>query len=109
MDAASATQRDQSIAHHEAHLRADPGNAALLVALADLYHRAGRFDDAHGALQRCLAEHPRHALARGRVAAVNARCASSRTRTLATQRCSTGSGPGVQIAGISRARHPLFK
>lgn len=70
MSAVAALQRDESIARHEAYLRADPGNAALCVALADLYHRAGRFDDAHATLQRCLAEHPGHAIARGRVAAV---------------------------------------
>ena len=67
----SAASREASIARHEAYLRADPGNAALRVALADLYHRAGRFDDAHAALQRCLADAPEgHAVARGRMAAV---------------------------------------
>lgn len=65
-----ASQRDESIARHEAYLRADPTNAALLVALADLYHRGGRLDDALGCLQRCLAQHPGHAVAQARIASV---------------------------------------
>ena len=70
MDSTLEGRREQSIARHEAYLKVDPANAALHVTLADLYHRAGRLDDALGCLQRCLDQHPGHAVARGRLASV---------------------------------------
>jgi tetratricopeptide (TPR) repeat protein len=70
MTSKCAPSADASIARYEAYLRADPENATLRVALADLYHRAARFDDALAALQPCLDDEPGHAVARGRVAAV---------------------------------------
>jgi tetratricopeptide (TPR) repeat protein len=65
-----AQQVEASIARHEVFLRADPGNAALLATLGELYHRAGRFDDALACLQRCVDANPGHAVARGRIASV---------------------------------------
>jgi tetratricopeptide (TPR) repeat protein len=66
----NSASAEASIARLEGYLRADPGNGSLRVALADQYHRAGRFDDALAALQQCLDAEPGHAVARGRVAAV---------------------------------------
>jgi len=70
MDSTLEARREQSIARHEAYLKVDPTNPALHVTLADLYHRAGRLDDALACLQRCLAQHPGDAVARSRVASV---------------------------------------
>lgn len=70
MQPTPAAQSDAAMARYEGYLRLDPGNATLRVALADLYHRAGRTDDARACLQACLDADPGHAVARGRLASV---------------------------------------
>ena len=66
----NAAPPDETIKRYEAYRTADPDNAALLIALSDLYHRAGRFEDALRCLERCLAGHRNHAAARSRLAGV---------------------------------------
>lgn len=57
--------QEQTITRYEGYLKLDPGNVQLLAALGDLYHRAGRFDEALGCLDRCLELDPALAGARG--------------------------------------------
>lgn len=59
-----------AIAKHEAYVKADSGNGLLWLALGDLYHRAGRFEEALASFERVLIEAPGLAAARGRIALV---------------------------------------
>ena len=59
-----------AIARHEGYLRADPQNPLLLTTLGDLYHGAGRYEDALACYERCLAHQPGHTVAQGRIAGV---------------------------------------
>ena len=59
-----------SIAKHESYIKADPHNALLWVTMGDLYHRAGRFEEAVASFERSLIETPRSAAAQGRIASV---------------------------------------
>lgn len=58
----------EAIARHEAYARLDPGNAPLQLRLAELYHGAGRFEEALAACESCLAAAPGLAAARSRQA-----------------------------------------
>lgn len=58
------------IARYEGYRRADPGNVHLLLALGDLYHHAGRFDDALAAFRAGLTADPQFAALRSREASV---------------------------------------
>ena len=60
----------QSIEKHEAFIRADPRNAPLWMALGDLYHRAGRFEEAVASFERSLLEAPQSPAAKSRIASV---------------------------------------
>lgn len=66
----AATAVEAAIQRHEGFLRLDPDNAPLRITLADLYHRAGRVDDAALSLQKVLDREPSHAVARGRLASL---------------------------------------
>ena len=59
-----------SIEKHESYIRADPGNALLWVTLGDLYHRAGRFEEAVASFERSQIESPEAAAAKSRIASV---------------------------------------
>lgn len=59
-----------SIEKHESYIKADPRNATLWVALGDLYHRAGRLEEALASFERSLIEAPQSAAAKGRIASV---------------------------------------
>jgi tetratricopeptide (TPR) repeat protein len=67
---AKVTEKEQAIGRCEAYLRHDPKNPVLLTMLGDLYHQAGRFDEALAHHQKCLADNPTHTLAFGRIANV---------------------------------------
>lgn len=58
------------IARYEGYRRVDPGNVLLLVSLGQLYHEAGRFEDAATTFREALAIDPAHAGARSRLASV---------------------------------------
>lgn len=60
----------QSIERHEKYLQIDGANALLWLTLADLYHQAGRLDDAIQSYEKCLALKPDHQAARSRLASV---------------------------------------
>src|SRR5262245_26636911 len=66
MDASLQT----SIEKHESYIKADPHNALLWVTLGDLYHRAGRLEEALASFERSQIEAPQSAAARSRIAAV---------------------------------------
>jgi tetratricopeptide (TPR) repeat protein len=59
-----------SIDRHESYVRADPGNALLWVTLGDLYHRAGRLEEALASFERSQLEAPESPAARSRIASV---------------------------------------
>jgi tetratricopeptide (TPR) repeat protein len=59
-----------SIDKHESYIKADPHNAPLWVALGDLYHRAGRFEEAIASFERSLMEAPQASAAKSRIASV---------------------------------------
>lgn len=59
-----------SIERHERYAAVDATNQALQMALGDLYHQAGRFDDAAKCFQRCLSLDGESATARSRLASV---------------------------------------
>lgn len=62
--------QDQSIARYEGYLKLDPNNMHLLITLGDLYHQAGRFDEALTCYDNCLVQDPSHATAESRKASV---------------------------------------
>ena len=59
-----------SIDRHESYVRADPGNALLWVTLGDLYHRAGRLEEALASFERSQLEAPDSPAAKSRIASV---------------------------------------
>jgi tetratricopeptide (TPR) repeat protein len=59
-----------SIDRHESYVRADPGNALLWVTLGDLYHRAGRLEEALASFERSQIEAPDSPAAKSRIASV---------------------------------------
>jgi tetratricopeptide (TPR) repeat protein len=64
MQSANAIQ--ENIGRYEQYAKSDPQNVSLLLQLGDLYHQAGRFDDAFACFERCLALEPGNARASGR-------------------------------------------
>lgn len=60
----------QAIERHEQYVKVDSNNALLWVNLGDLYHQAGRFEEAIASYERCLIQKPDHAPARSRIASV---------------------------------------
>lgn len=66
---ADATLSNQ-VARFESYVRADPHNAKLWLNLADLYHRAGRLDEAIASFERCLTESPNERAAMSGIASV---------------------------------------
>ena len=99
-----------AIERHESYLRADPDNTTLRVALADLYHRAGRFDDALACLQPCLERAPAHAVARARVASVliSQQRFSEAEALLAPLTRETGDGALLHNLGIAQYQQRRF-
>jgi tetratricopeptide (TPR) repeat protein len=61
---------EQSIQRYESYIASDAGNAMLRLSLGDLYHQAGRFDDAISCYKHCLLQDPNYAQAHSRLAAV---------------------------------------
>ena len=59
-----------SIEKHESYIKADPHNPLLWVAMGDLYHRAGRLEEALASFERSQLESPDNAAARSRIASV---------------------------------------
>lgn len=59
-----------SIERHESYIKADPHNALLWVSLGDLYHRAGRLEEALASFERSQLEAPESPAAKGRMASV---------------------------------------
>lgn len=63
-----AAAREQTIARFEGYLKLDPNNVPLRIELGDLYHAAGRLDDARQCYDGVLGDEPDNAIARGRLA-----------------------------------------
>src|ERR1041384_4206409 len=59
-----------SIEKHESYIKADPHNALLWVAMGDLYHRAGRLEEALASFERSQLEAPESPAAKSRIASV---------------------------------------
>lgn len=59
-----------AIERFEGYLKVDPDNTLLRTELGDLYHRAGRFDDAKKTYQAALDHDAGNPILRGRLAAV---------------------------------------
>ena len=59
-----------SIERHESYIRADPHNALLWVTLGDLYHRAGKLEEALASFERSQIEAPDSPAAKSRIASV---------------------------------------
>jgi tetratricopeptide (TPR) repeat protein len=59
-----------SIAKHESYIKADPHNALLWVTLGDLYHRAGKLEEALASFERSQIEAPDSPAAKSRIASV---------------------------------------
>jgi tetratricopeptide (TPR) repeat protein len=70
MTAAAAARPREAIARYQSYLERDPNNEMLLVALGDLHHQSGAFQEALGLYQRCLARNPAHVGARSGTANV---------------------------------------
>jgi tetratricopeptide (TPR) repeat protein len=66
----NGTAQEQAIVRYEGYVRLDPKNVPLSMALGDLYHRAGRFDEALACFDKCLAIRPDHAAAKSHTANV---------------------------------------
>ena len=64
------SQDTDTIARYERFRQADPGNAELRLALGDLYHRAGRLDEALATFREGLAVNERVTALRSREASV---------------------------------------
>ena len=58
------------IERYEAYIEADPENTLLWISLGDLYHRAGRRDEAQASFEKCLMIDESNMVARGRLANV---------------------------------------
>lgn len=63
-------QADDKIALYESMLEADPANTLIKLNLYDLYHRAGRFDDAASGFESCLEDPALGHTAKGQLAQV---------------------------------------
>ena len=61
---------ERAIQRHEGYAEADPGNFLLRLTLGDLYHKAGRLDEANACYEHCLLQTPGDAVTRGRLASV---------------------------------------
>jgi tetratricopeptide (TPR) repeat protein len=61
---------DEKIALYESMLEADPDNTLIKLNLYDLYHRAGRFDDAIAGFEGCLEDPAFGDTAKGQLAQV---------------------------------------
>lgn len=59
-----------AIERHESYVKVDPDNLLLRLTLGDLYHKAGRLDEANGCYAHCSLQAPGSAIARGRLASV---------------------------------------
>lgn len=66
----AAQELEQALERYQAYLKADPNNLLLWLHAGDLYHRAGRFDQATDCYQRCLHLAPGEIAARSRLASV---------------------------------------
>ncbi len=66
----SSDALQNQIARYESFAKADPQNILLLIALGDLYHRAGRLEDARARFAQALFTEPDSEIARGRLASV---------------------------------------
>lgn len=60
----------KSIERYEQYVKVDPDNILLCMNLGDLYHQAGRLDDAIACYERCSSMQPEHPGVRSRIAAV---------------------------------------
>lgn len=60
----------KAIERYENYVKVDANNPLLWIELGDLYHRAGRLEDATACYERCLTHKPDHAPARSRLASV---------------------------------------
>jgi Flp pilus assembly protein TadD len=65
-----ANSQLDSIQRYEQYARIDPQNTSLQLQLGDLYHQAGRFDEALACYNRCLALKPNDPQAQSRAASV---------------------------------------
>jgi len=64
----AASPLPERIARFESFTAVDPENALLWISLGDLYHQAGRLDDAVGSFERALAAAPEDRVAKIRLA-----------------------------------------
>src|ERR1051325_215038 len=62
------TSLQSSIEKHESYIKADPHNPLLWVAMGDLYHRAGRLEEALASFERSQLEAPESPAAKSRIA-----------------------------------------
>ena len=60
----------QAIQRHEGYVKHDAANPLLQLTLGDLYHKAGRLDEALARYTQCLTLNPSHAAARSRITSV---------------------------------------
>src|SRR5258706_16374656 len=60
----------QSIGKYESYIKADSHNPLLWVALGDLYHQAGRFEEAIASFERSQIESPQGSATHSRIASV---------------------------------------
>ena len=94
---------------HESYVKVDADNLLLRLTLGDLYHQAGRMEEAGACYYHCLRQMPGDAIARGRLASV---MISSSVSKPSVNACLTGrpwraaSGPnaanGQPLPGASR-------
>jgi tetratricopeptide (TPR) repeat protein len=66
----SAAEVEESIRRYEGFAKLDPENPSILMNLGDLYHRAGRLEDALTCYRRCVGSTQHAAAARSRIASV---------------------------------------
>lgn len=64
------TAMTNEIRRFESYIKADPENPLLWVKIGDLYHQAGRFEDAIACFEKCLIFDDGDMVARGRLANV---------------------------------------
>src|ERR1051325_5038629 len=62
------TSLQPSLEKPESYIKADPHNALLWVAMGDLYHRAGRLEEALASFERSQLEAPESPAAKSRIA-----------------------------------------
>ena len=68
------SELDEKIANYKIYLKSDPENSILWMSLGDLYHQAGRCDDAISCYERCLSDLLNSHLALGKLASVMISC-----------------------------------